>query len=83
MKKGLIKISDVLYQDNWELAFPIFKYFRPFHIDTKLYAREIVFYGECDFFEELKEGEIIPQYDAFVKKYKNGTYSVRFKRIKP
>ena len=87
MNKGFIKISDVLYRNEWEMVSLLFKYFRPTHIEFKHWENDVwVLYGESGLFEELKEGEKIPQYDAIFTTFstKEGiASSIEFKRVKP
>lgn len=65
MKKGLIKISNELYQNNWEQISLIFKDFKPNHIEFRHWENDVwYFYGVCDLFEVLKEGEVIPFYEV-------------------
>lgn len=63
MNKGIIKITDVLYKEEYNTISGIFKYFRPTHIELRHWENDVwYFYGESDLFENIIEGEIIPFY---------------------
>ena len=67
MRKGFIKITDAIYREQWGFVYPIFKHFRPNHIEFRHWENDIwYFYGECEFFDELKEGQSVPQYDVII-----------------
>ncbi len=84
MNKGFIKISDVLYRNEWEMVSVLFKYFRPAHIKFKHWENDVwVLYGESELFEELKEGEKVPEYDAIFTTKDGIASSIEFKRVKP
>lgn len=87
MNKGFIKISDVLYRNEWPVVSLLFKYFRPTHIEFRHWGNDVwVLYGESSLFEELKEGEKVPQYDVIFRTFSSKcgiVSSVDFKRVKP
>ncbi len=67
MNKGFIKISNDVYVKMWGTLYIIFKDFRPTHIEFRHWENDIwYFYGTSDLFDEVKEGDIIPQYDVLL-----------------
>jgi len=83
MKKGYIKITDVLIKQLWSDIYVIFKHFRPTHIELRHWENDIwYFYGESELFDELKEGEVVPQYECCFTKLNDGTISYQFDRVK-
>lgn len=82
MKKGFIKITDTLYKNSWDIVYLIFKDFKPSHIEFRHWDNNIwVFYGESEYFKELKEGEPVPQYEAVVTWSEDKNYFVEFKSL--
>jgi len=85
-KKGFIRITDQLYKENWLDIAPIFKDFKPFHIEFRPQENDIwYFYGYSEKFEQVNEGERIPEYEVIITKgeswYIPATYTV--KKINP
>lgn len=67
MKKGIIRISDDFYQNDFDVVKTIFNSFRPTHIEYRHWDNNIWYlYGESIFFEEVKEGELIPFYSVSI-----------------
>ena len=66
MKKGYIQINDYIYKSQWEnVLFPIFKEFKPFNIIKPNGVSDYwIFEGECDLFDEINDGEKLPQYEV-------------------
>lgn len=74
MNKGIIKITDILYKENYDEISGIFKYFKPTHIDFRHWENDIwYFYGISDFFEKTKKGDDIPFYTVEINT-ENKTY---------
>lgn len=63
-QKGRLKLSDDVYKGDWDLVSPIFKKFRPLHIEPNFAHNIWVLTGESADFKRLEEGEIIPFYTA-------------------
>ena len=83
MKKGIIKISDGLYKDNWEDISVIFKDFRPTHIEFRHWENNVwYFYGESEKFDKVKEGDPIPFYDVLFTNKEDGTFNYTFTQYK-
>lgn len=83
MKRGFIKIADILYRKEWNIIYILFKDFRPFHIEYKYWDNNVwYFHGESDLFDEIKEGEPIPQYDVLFTTEPDGTYTYKFERLR-
>jgi hypothetical protein len=83
MKKGIIKITDELYRNNYNEICKIFNYFKPTHIEFRHWENDIWYlYGESDLFEEIKEGEQIPFYLASFLNTKTGYIFSNFEKIK-
>lgn len=81
MRKGFIKIAGVLYKERWEDLYIIFKDFRPTHIEFRHWENDMWYiYGENKFFDELKEGQPVPQYDVLMTRLKDGTLTFEFKK---
>lgn len=82
MNKGLIKISNELYAQNWSLIYFFMKDFRPTHIEFRHLENDIWYlYGESDKFEPIKEGEEVPQYDVIFTISPGSGVSYEFKRV--
>lgn len=82
MKKGVLKITDVLYKNHWLVVSQLFKDFRPLHIEFRHWENDLWYlYGESEKFEEVKEGEMFPVYSVEVTSYPNDTYSFEFQRV--
>ena len=82
MKRGYIKITDELYKD-WELVYPVFKNAKPIHIEFRHWENDMWYiYCEGDIFEELNEGEQIPQYEVIFSDAHKGAFTYTFKRVK-
>lgn len=65
MRKGYIKITDHLYSNMYDSISELFKYFRPTHIEFRYCENDMWYlYGQSEFFDEIKEGEPVPQYDV-------------------
>lgn len=83
MNKGFIKISDVLYKNDWSNLYIFMKDFRPTHIEFRHWENDIWYmYGVSEKFEPLKEGDVVPQYDVLFTKQEDGTLTYEFKRLK-
>jgi hypothetical protein len=83
MKKGVIKITDSLYRGNYQIASLIFKDFRPTHIEFRQWENNVWYlYGESENFDEIKEGEIVPEYKALITTQPDGNYLCSFTKIK-
>jgi hypothetical protein len=82
MNKGFIKISDVLYKEDWSSLYIFMKDFRPTHIEFRHWENDIWYmYGVSEKFDPLKEAEAVPQYDVLFTRQENGTLTYEFKRL--
>lgn len=77
-QRGCIKISRELYKRRWEWVVPIFKSFRPFHIEFDHKNNEWLFYGTSEHFDELDEVMPPPVYDAEIDE---STEEVKFYKV--
>ena len=74
MKRGIISVSNDIYTNRYDLAKIIFNYMKPIRIDFEYWNGNVWrFVGESDLFDEIKEGESIPNYDAMLKTKEDGT----------
>jgi len=75
MNKGLIKISNEIYCNQWDLISIIFESFRPINIEFRHWENNIWYlWGISEKFRKLDEGEKIPEYEViftFNKKWQN------------
>lgn len=81
-RKGLIKISNELYQTDWSTVSKLFLFFRPSHIEFRHWENDTWYsYGTSAHFDELKEGESVPEYLAI---FENKDQEIHFREfIKP
>lgn len=80
MNKGCIRISEKAHKEMWSDIYIFMKYFRPTHIENRTYEGIWLFYGESNQFDELQEGEIVPEYDVVFTRFDEGGYDVKFHR---
>ena len=74
MKRGFIKFSKVLYETQWSELYIIFKDFRPTHIELRHWENDVWYmYGVSELFEEVKEGDVVPQYDVIFTRHESET----------
>lgn len=84
MRKGYIKISDTLCKKMWNELYIFMKDFRPTHIEFRHWENNIWYmYGESDKFDELKEGDAVPQYEVVFTSQPDNTYTYEFVRFDP
>lgn len=81
MKLGQIKISDTLIKDYTLDLLPIMGRFVPIHIEIRPHLRDYVYTGISEQFEDIKEGDSIPTYDAIMTQHEDKTISVKFEKI--
>lgn len=82
MKRGIIKISDTLYKKEWPLISEIFKYFRPTHIEFRHLENDIWhLFGESDLFDEVVEGEKVPEYEVVFTRHPDKSYKIEFHKV--
>jgi len=77
-KRGLIKVSNPVMHDH-EVMKVIYSEFLPFRIDYEYLGIDTgIFnlYGWCDRFDEIKDGDILPQYDFMLKRSDDGSISI-------
>lgn len=80
-RKGVIKITNQLYDSDWEIISAIFSKFKPSHIEFRYWENDMwYFYGTSELFDELKEAEAIPFYDVIFTSQMDGTYTFEFKK---
>lgn len=83
MNKGVIKITDALIKNDWHAIYPIFESFKPTHIEFRHWENDIwYYYGVSEFFDEIKEGESIPQYYIEIETSKSENRPFDFKFIR-
>lgn len=71
MKRGFIKMTKDIYENMWSELYIFFKDFRPTHIEFRHWENDIWYlYGVSDLFDEIKEGEVLPQYDVIFTRHK-------------
>jgi hypothetical protein len=81
MKKGLIKMSNEMYTEMWGELYIFFKDFRPTHIEFRHWENDTwYFYGVSDFFDEVKEGDAVKQYEVWFTRHPNGELTYKFQR---
>ncbi len=67
MRRGTIKLSIDLINDNVELVHKIFSKFTPVITEDNFFTNQITYYGFCDDFREIESGEVAPVYLAMVE----------------
>ena len=82
MNKGFLKISNELYVNDWQQLHIFMKDFRPTHIEFRHWENSIWYmYGVSAMFDELKEGDVVPQYDLIFTQHENKDITYKFKRV--
>jgi len=82
MNKGLVKISNELYVNDWERLCIFMKDFRPTHIEFRHWENDTWYmYGVSKMFDKLKEGDAVPQYDVIFTQHENKDITYEFKRV--
>ena len=82
MKKGFIKITDFLYKKEYAVISQIFTDFRPTHIEFRHWENDVWYiYGESECFDEVIEGEVIPQYEVIFKTRLEGGHYHEFRKF--
>ena len=84
---GHIKISYPLYREmrdgkKQDLCKLLFSKFFPFFMDHDLYRNIVTYYGTCEEFREIKEGEIDPLYEVVVHEVKGKPNKIEFEEYK-
>jgi len=83
---GYILASEELYIEQKDIFMELFKQFYPFTIQYNGVYHEnpktFKLVGECDSFDEIKEGDNIPKYDCITTISEDGGfYKFRFVKI--
>lgn len=87
-RRGFFVISKEFIEDNITEEFiNVFKNFIPINIQVSnkyLFEDYLKYYGYSTLFRELKEGELIPEYNVIITRHKDKSksFSVRFEEIK-
>lgn len=82
MRKGLIKISDPVYNGLWSDIWIIFKDFRPLHIEFRHWENDTWYLiGECTMFENIEDGDSIPEYTATFTRKEDGLHTYNFTKV--
>jgi|GEM_PF-3113581 len=82
MNKGLVKISNQLYVNDWARLYVFMKDFRPTHIEFRYWENDTWYiYGVSEMFDELKEGDAVPKYDVIFTQHVNKDINYEFKRV--
>ena len=83
MKKGFIKVSDILIKQDWGKLYIFFKDFRPTYIEFRHWENDTWhYYGVSELFDELKEGEQVPQYEVIFTSHPDSSLTYEFKRLR-
>jgi len=78
-RRGIIKMSNELVVNGWDQVGFIFKDFRPIHIEHRHWdCNYWYFYGVCDGFDEVTEGENAPEYSIKVSYAGEGEPEYKF-----
>jgi hypothetical protein len=81
MKKGYFKITNDLVVGCWVHISSIFKDFRPVHIEFRYWENDLwYFYGISDLFDEILEGEEVPEYK--IEMTRDSDHVITYKFIK-
>ncbi len=63
LKRGLIKATDEFVMNNWYDFALVLKDFRITHVEYRHWEGNLwYYYGVSEFFDDIKEGETIPEY---------------------
>lgn len=82
MNKGLIKISNELYINQWSELYIFMKDFRPTHIEFRHWENNTWYiYGVSEMFDKAKEGNAVPEYFVIFNHYENKDSTYKFERI--
>ena len=83
MNQGYIRISDDIYRNEWGKIWIFMQDFLPIHIEYRHWENNIWYlYGFSEYFDELQEGEAVPQYDLiFFRENENENFKYEFKRV--
>jgi len=82
MKRGFIKCSNQLITEDWKDLYIFFKDFRPTHIEFRHWENDAwYFYGVSDLFDDLKEGDAVPQYDVVFTKNDDKSLTYKFEKF--
>lgn len=79
MRLGIVKISDELYSNNYDSCKVIFEHLRPLNI--KFHHRQWFIKGESQFFDDVAEGDGIPQYIAEITYASGKAILAKFERV--
>lgn len=83
LRKGVLKISNRLLESMpLEVFKELFANFIPIDIKPEVPYNQIVFIGYSELFDELEEGETIPDYMAMFNHLKGKVLFEKFTRIK-
>lgn len=78
-RRGIIFVSDSIFDENYDAMFLLFSKFVPLYIEHVFYGRNYI--GVCSEFKEIKEGEVMPTYEAIITKNEKGT-NINFNILK-
>ena len=82
-KRGKVKVSShILFNSEPEFLKAFFSLFYPIEIQNQLITS--VYLGMCDSFDELKEGESIPEYECMIKEVREDDtikYDIKFNKV--
>jgi len=69
MKRGILRIPELVYTQSLEHRLAIFRVFIPFSVKFENNPNYDYFeiYGESDLFEEIAENDFIPYYDYLIE----------------
>jgi len=82
MNKGIVKISNECYVNDWAKLYIFMKDFRPTHIEFRHWENNTWYmYGVSKMFEELKEVDAVPNYNVIFTQHENKTITYKFERV--
>ena len=81
-RRGFIRFTDA-HKGDWNKLYIFFKDFRPTHIEFRHWENDVwYFYGVSPLFDEVAEGEAVPQYDVIFTRHEDDTLTYNFQRCK-
>lgn len=78
MRIGTIEIAGTFYSDLYHEVTKIFTLFKPLKVEYQIWTDKWIFTGECEHFDELKEGQEPIKYSVTITKNRDGEEIVSF-----
>ena len=79
-KRGFIRVSDVIMWD-YEVMTKVYSVFYPFHIEYKHWMNYFEIYGVCDDFDEIKEGDVVKQYEFTLTRKEDDSLDIKCSKV--